>query len=228
MRSSCKKIPACRQDPYSLKLGSVAEKTAILTLPRDKEKNAVKPFIQEKFDDLVGKLLDEADELTKDYQTLNLSTNQNNNDPGEIGKNGGALNSTGAVAATGNKKPPTTDSGGVARTGRQGAGAHGMVADDEGVNRRGRDKALEGQEQVADQKGTIKMQKSDDMQKDTSTGVGGKKVESDDTHFSLADAGKWKDEMTKRLEKPQKKQYIVERQGDKLDPKVAALLARSQ
>lgn len=213
-----------RQDPYTLKLGTVAEKTAVLMLPRDKEKNAVKPFIQEKFDDLVGKLLEEADELTKDYQTLNLSTNQNNNDPGEIGKNGGALNSTGAVAATGNKKPPTTDSGGVARTGRQGARAHGMVADDEGVNRRGRDKVLEGQEQVADQKGTIKMQKSDDMQKDTSTGVGGKKVESDDTHFSLADAGKWKDEMTKRMDKPQKKQYIVERQGDRMDPKVAALL----
>ena len=68
------------------------------------------------------------------------------------------------------------------------------------------------------------MKDSDDMQKDTSTGVGGKKVESDDTHFSLSDAGKWKDEYAKRMEKPQKKQYIVERQGDKMDPKVAAML----
>src|SRR5205085_10462206 len=99
-----------------------------------------------------------------------------------------------------NKKPPTTASGGLSKTGRQGARAHGMVADDEGVDRRGRDKALDGKEQVADQKGTMKMKKSDDMQKDTATGVGGKKVESDDTHFSLHDAGKWKDEYTRRMD----------------------------
>jgi hypothetical protein len=213
-----------RQDPYSLKLGTVAEKTPILKLPKDQKENAVKPFIQEKFDDLVGKLLDETEELHKNYQSLKLSTNQNNNDPGEIGKVGGTLNSTGAVSATGNKKPPTTESGGLSRTGRQGARATGMVADDEGVDRRGRDKALDGTQEVADQKGTIKMQKSDDMQKDTSTGVGGKKVESDDNHFSLHDTGKWKDEYTKRMHKPQKKQYIVERQGDKIDAKTAALL----
>jgi hypothetical protein len=213
-----------RQDPYSLKLGTVAEKTPVLKMYKDQKENVVKPFIQEKFDDLVGKLLDETEEMHKDYQSIKLSTNQNNNDPGEISKVGGALNSTGAVTATGNKKPPTTESGGMSRTGRQGARAYGMIADDEGVNRRGRDKALEGKEEVADQKGSIKMQKSDDMQKDTSTGVGGKKVESDDTHFSLHDTGKWKDEYTKRMEKPQKKQYIVERQGDKIDAKTAALL----
>ena len=94
-----------------------------------------------KFDDLVGKLLDETEELHKEYQSLKLSTNQNNNDAGDISKVGGKLNSTGAVAATGNKKPPTLESGGLARTGRQGARATGMVADDEGTDRRGRDKA---------------------------------------------------------------------------------------
>ncbi len=219
-----KKDSGVRQDPYTLKLGTTSEKTPILNLPKDKEPNTVQPFVQEKFDDLVGKLLDEADELHKNFQSLKLSTNQNNNDPGEISKVGGTLNSTGAVTATGNKKPPTTESGGLSRTGRQGARATGMVADDDGVNRRGRDKALEGTQEVADQKGLIKMKKSDDMQKDTSTGVGGKKVESDDTHFSLSDTGKWKDEYTKRMDKPQKKQYIVERQGDKIDAKTAALL----
>lgn len=213
-----------RQDPYTLKLGTVAEKTPILKMYKDKEGNVVKPFVQEQFDDLVGKLLDETEELNKNYQSIKLSTNQNNNDPGEIGKVGGALNSTGAVTATGNKKPPTTESGGLSRTGRQGARAYGMVADDEGVDRRGRDKALDGKAEVADQKGTLKMTKSDDPQKDTATGVGGKKVESDDTHFSLHDAGKWKDEYAKRMEKPQKKQYIVERQGDRIDAKTAGLL----
>lgn len=211
-----------RQDPYSLTLGKVAEPTPILKMYKDKEGNKVQPFMQEQFDDLVGKLLEEADELDKKYQSIKLSTNQNNNDPGDIGKVGGALNSTGAVTATGNKKPPTTESGGVSRTGRQGARAYGMVADEETFNRKGRDQALDGQEKIADQAGLNKMHKTDENQKDTSTGVGGKKIASDDTHFSLHDTGKWKDEYTKRLEKPQAKENIVERQGDKLDPKVAA------
>jgi hypothetical protein len=213
-----------RQDPNILQLGDSRPKTIKYPTAMDTKQNKVKPFIQEKFEDLVGKLLEEADELGKDYQTLTLSTNQNNNDPGEVSKQGGRLNSTGAVAATGNKKPPTSNHGGVSRTGRQGARAYGMVIGKEGVNRRGREKPLEGQEKAADQAGTIKMKKSDDMQKETSTGIGGRKVESDDTHFSLSDAGKWTDDMAKRMDKPQKKNAIVERQGGKLDPRVAALL----
>ena len=213
-----------RQDPYSLTLGKVAEKTPMLKMYNADKENVVKPFMQEKFDDLVGKLLDEADELSKKYQSIKLSTNQNNNDPGDISKVGGALNSTGAVTATGNKKPPTTESGGLAKTGRQGARAYGMVADDDGFDRRGRDKAQDGKEQIADQAGISKMKKTDDMQKDMATGVGGKKLQSDDSHFSLHDAGKWKDEYTKRMDKAQKKEYIVERQGDKIDAKTAALM----
>src|SRR5436190_3695571 len=127
---------------------------------KDKENNVVKPFVQEEFDDLVGKLLDETEELNKNYQSIKLSTNQNNNDPGEIGKVGGALNSTGAVTATGNKKPPTTESGGLSRTGRQGARGYGMIADDEGVKRRARDKSDEGKEEVVDQTCAIKTQTS--------------------------------------------------------------------
>jgi hypothetical protein len=213
-----------RQDPYTLKLGTVPEKTHAIKLYAGKDKNAVRPFIQEKFDDLVGRLLNEADEMHKEYQRINLSTNRNNDDGGDIGKIGGRLNSTGAVTATGNKKPPTLESGGVARTGRQGARAYGMVADDDTYNRKGRDQALEGQQEIADQAGRNKMRDTDENQKDTSTGVGGKRIASDDTHFSLHDAGKWKDEYAKRMAKPQKKTYIVERQGDKLDPKVAAML----
>jgi hypothetical protein len=224
-RIELKEDSGVRQDPYSLTLAKQPGKTVPLKyIPTDKEKNKVKPFIQEDFDDLVGKLLEEADELHKNYQSLNLSTNQNNNDPGDIGKMSGALNSTGAVAATGNQKPPTLESGGVSRTGRQGARAYGMVADEDTFNRKGRDKALEGQAEVADQAGRNRMKKSDENQTDFSTGVGGKKIESDDSHFSLHDAGKWKDEYTKRMEKPQKKEYIVERQGDKFDAKMAAQL----
>jgi hypothetical protein len=213
-----------RQDPYTLTLGKEPEKTKPMDMYKGKERNTVKPFMQEKFDDLVGKLLEETEDLYKNYQTINLSTNRNNNDGGDIGKIGGKLNSTGAVTATGNKKPPTLQSGGLARTGRQGARAYGMVADQDTYNRRGRDQALEGEQQVADQAGKNKMHETDDMQKDLSTGVGGKKIESNDSHFSLHDAGKWKDEYAKRLEKPQKKQYIVERQGDKIDARTAALL----
>lgn len=213
-----------RQDTDTLKLGNKSEATADLMLPNADKFNKVQPFIQEKFDDLVGKLLDEADELDKKYQQIKLSTNQNNNDPGEIGKNGGAIASTGAVAATGNKKPPTTEGGGVARTGRQGARAFGMVADQVAPDMRGRDKALEGMQEAPDQKGTMKSQKTDDPATDFSTGVGGKKIESDESHFSLHDAGKWKDDMVGRMDKAQKKYQIVERQGEKMDPKVAAQL----
>jgi hypothetical protein len=213
-----------RQDPYTLTLGKEPEKTGAIPMYRGKERNAVKPFIQEKFDDLVGKLLDEADELHKSYQTINLSTNRNNNDGGDIGKIGGRLNSTGAVTATGNKKPPTLESGGVSRTGRQGARAYGMVADQDTYNRKGRDQALEGQQRVADQPGVNKMRETDESQKDSSTGVGGKKIESEDSHFSVKDAGKWKDEYAGRMDKPQRVNHIVERQGDRLDPRVAAQL----
>jgi hypothetical protein len=213
-----------RQDPYILKLGKEADKEQVMDLYKGRERNKVKPFLQEKFDDLVGKLLEETEEIYKNYQTLNLSTNRNNNDGGDVGKIGGKLNSTGAVTATGNKRPPNLQSGGVSRTGRQGARAYGMVADQDTFNRKGRDKALEGEQQVADQPGKNKMRDTDEMQKDLSTGVGGKQIESHDSHFSLHDAGKWKDEYAKRLLKPQANNYLVERQDGKFDAKSAALL----
>jgi hypothetical protein len=214
-----------RQDPGILSLGKVPEKSMPIDPgAADRERNKVRPFVQTEFEDLVGKLLDELDELTKDFQTLTLSTNQNNSDPGDIGKQGGRLNSTGAVTATGNKKPPTTNHGGVARMGRSGARAYGSVLGNEGVARKGRDKAQEGEERAPDQPGSIREKKSDDPYTDTSTGVGGKKVDSDDTHFSTKDAGKWNEDMIRRMGAPQKKNYIVERQGDKFDPRMAELL----
>jgi len=145
-------------------------------------------------------------------------------EPGEIGKQGGDLNSTAAAAATGNMKPPTHDFGGVSRTGRQGARAHGMVAGDESINRRGRDEAQEGQDEVPDQGGQLSETKSSDPQADTSTGVGGKEVASDDAHFSVKDAGEWKDEMADRLKPPNAVNKVVERQGKPLDPAVAEKL----
>src|SRR5262249_4117822 len=43
-----------RQDPYILKLGTVAEKTPIIKMYKEQGQNVVKPFVQEEFDDLVG------------------------------------------------------------------------------------------------------------------------------------------------------------------------------
>src|SRR5262249_32268994 len=140
----------------------------------DRKGNTVKPHIQEQFDDLVGKLLEEADEVQKKYETYNLNMAANINEPGEIGKQGGDLNSSAASAATGNRKPPTTNVVGISRAGRRGARSHGLVIGDESINRRGRDKVQEGQERAPDQEGpAIKEKKSEDMQKDTSTGTGG-------------------------------------------------------
>lgn len=190
----------------------------------DRKANTVTPYIQEKFDDLVGKLLEEADDMKKNYETYNLNAGVNINEPGEIGKQAGDLNSTAASAATGNQKPPTVNVGGASRAGRRGARAHGQVVGDESINRRGRDKVQEGQERVGDQAGTIKEKKSEDMQKDTSTGIGGKKVESDDNKFSVADAGKWSDDILKRMGKAQEKHSIVERQDGKMDHRMAEMM----
>jgi hypothetical protein len=94
----------------------------------------------------------------------------------------------------------------------------------ESVNRRGRDKVQEGQQRVPDQAGTVRETKSDDPQEDTSTGIGGRKVESDDAKFSVNDAGEWTDDMAERMEKPQDTHYMVERQGKKIDASVAELM----
>jgi hypothetical protein len=215
-----------RQDFNILKLAKAPSGTPSFPKQSDREGNKINnPPIQEKFDDLVGKLLEEADEIQKKYETYNLNTSFNINEPGEVGKQAGDLNSTAASAATGNMKPPTSNVGGASRAGRRGARAHGMVVGAESINRRGRDKVQEGQEKASDQAGTIREKKSEDWQKDTSTGVGGKKVEGDnEVKFSVEDAGKWTDDIAKRLGKPQQKNFIVERKDGRLDPKVAAML----
>src|SRR5205807_3727716 len=122
----------------------------------DREGNTVKPHVQEEFEDLVGKLIEEADEMQEKYESYNLNAAFNINEPGEVGKQAGDLNSTAAAAATGNKKPPTVNVGGASRSGRRGARAHGLVVGNESINRRGRDKVQEGQEKVGDQAGTIR------------------------------------------------------------------------
>lgn len=213
-----------RQEFDRLKLGDSRGKSPSFPKQSDREANTVLPPVQEEFQDLVGELLEEADEMRDKFDSYNLNAAFNINEPGEVGKQAGDLNSTAAAAATGNKKPPVNNVGGISRSGRRGARAHGMVVGEESINRRGRDQVQEGQERVADQAGTIREQMSDDPQKDTSTGVGGKKVESDDTKFSVNDVGKWTDDMAKRMGKPQKKNSIVERQDGRMDPRVAEML----
>jgi hypothetical protein len=212
------------QDFNILKLAERPTGEASFPKQSDRKPNAVSPFIQEKFDDLVGKLLEEADDLRKKYETYNLNAAFNINEPGDIGKHAGDLNSTSASAATGNMKPPTGNFGGASRTGRQGARSHGMAVGDKSINRRGRDKPQDGQEKVADQAGSMKEEKSNDPQKDTSAGTGGKKVDSDDTRFSTNDSGKWNDDMANKMDKAQAKHSIVERQDGRMDPRVAELM----
>jgi len=214
-----------RQDFDILKLGGTkGTKTPSFPGTSDTESNVVNAPVQEELKDLVGALLEEADEMQKNFETSSLNTAFNINEAGEVGKLGGDMNSFAAAATTGNKKPPTRNVGGASRSGRRGARAHGIVVGDESVNRRGRDQVQEGQERVADQAGLIKETMSDDPQNDTSTGVGGKKVQSDDTKFSTANVGKWTDDMANRMGKPQNKNYIVERQDGRMDPEVAERL----
>jgi len=175
-------------------------------------------------DDLIGDLLDEAEDLRDQYETYNVANGWNMPKIGGISKQAGGLSSTAAGAATGNIKPPTHDFGGVARAGRLGARAHGLVVGDELINRRGRDQALDGQGQVADQEGEMKETLSEDPQKDESTGVGGKSVRGNRSSFSVKDEGQWKDKMTEKLGPPQGQNQIVERKGKPLNARVAAVM----
>ena len=191
----------------------------------DREGNKMKVEPLEKFQDLVGDLLKEADELRDQYETYNLNKAGQGVEAGDTGKSGGELNAVNAAAATGNKKPPTQNVGGASRSGRQGARAHGLVVGDESINRRGRDEAQKGQEQVPDQAGKIHETKSADSQKDVSTGFGGKEVvSSEENSFSTKDDGEWKDEIADKMKAPQARNLLVERQGKPLDPRIAEKL----
>ncbi len=213
-----------RQDFNTLKL---AEKpTGEPSFPNSSDRKATHatPHIDENFKDLTGPLLEEADLLKEKYETYNINVGVNINEPGEIGKQGGDLNSTAASAATGNQKPPTQNVGGASRAGLQGARAHGAVVGSEGNDRRGRDEAQEGQERAADQSGSIKMKKTGDEAKDTSTGWGGKKVEDQNNTWSLKDAGKWDDDLANRMGKVEATAKVVERADGKIDARVAEML----
>jgi hypothetical protein len=214
-----------RPDLSTLKLGNRIEATGRFDQNDALRPNEmVAPLVPDNIEDLVGKLLEEADEMEERFDNITANSGLTSADPGEVGKLGGRMNSSGATSTTGNKKPPTTNVGGMSATGRQGARSYGKVAGSESPNMRGRDKAQEGQFEVPDQAGVLKEKKTDDMQADTSTGIGGKRVDAEKTKFSTSDKGEWNDKFAERMQKPQEVNTIVERQGKPLDPKVAAML----
>jgi len=214
-----------RQQFAHLSLASTPSGSVSFPEQSDRATNKVNPHVQQEFEDLVGKLLEEADELKNKYDTYNINAGFNIDEKGDVGKQGGDLNSTAAAAATGNMKPPPNDQGGISRQGRMGGRAHGLVMGDEGINRRGRDKVQEAQERIPDQAGVIKQKHSDDEQADISTGVGGKKAETDkETTFNTSGKGTFTDDMAGRMGKVAKRNAIVERQDGKMDPRVADML----
>lgn len=218
-----------RPDLSTMFLGNRIEETKKMSeMGGIRPNEMVAPIITDKIEDLVGKLLDEADEMNEQFESLTANSGLISADPGEVGKLAGRMNSSGATSTTGNKKPPTTNIGGMSATGRQGARSYGKVAGSESINMRGRDKVQEGQFAVPDQEGVLKEKLSDDVQKDQSTGIGGKRVDSEKTKFSLSDKGEWDDKFADRMQKPQAVNTIVERQGKPLDPRVAALLRETE
>ena len=207
-------------------LSLASKPTGQMSFPNssDRQGNSVKAAIQERFEDLVGDLLEEADELKENYETYNLNTAWGINEKGDVGKQGGDLNSTAAAAATGNMKPPTQNFGGASRTGRQGARAHGLTVGNESINRKGRDEAQQGQEEVPEQAGEMKEILSADPQKDTSTGVGGKRIKDPNSTFSTKEAGEWKDEWADKMSPPEARNAIVERKGKPISAEAAERL----
>lgn len=213
-----------KQEFDNLKLATRPSGQMSMPNSSDREGNRVQANVQEEFEDLVGDLLEEADDLRDDYETYNLNTAWGINEAGEIGKQGGDLNSTAAASATGNMKPPTQDFGGATRSGRQGARAHGLSVGSESINRRGRDEVQEGQEDIPSQAGTMKETLSSDPQEDTATGTGGKAVGEEQGRFSDKDAGEFKEEQIENMREPSPANQIVERQGKPLDPRVAEMM----
>lgn len=190
----------------------------------DTPANAVKPHVQEQFEDLVGRLLDEADAYQQQYDTLTRNMAQNIKESGDVGKQGGMMNSTAAAAFTGNQKPPPTDAGGISRTGRQGGRSHGMVAGDESINRRGRDAVQDGQERVPDQDGSLQERMSDDPQKEQSVGQGGKKVAAENVDWNVKDAGTFDESITKKMGAAGPTERRVERLDKPIDARTADAL----
>jgi hypothetical protein len=213
-----------RPDLSTLRLGDSSGPTRKFNEGALPPNEMVAPLIPDKIEDLIGQLLDEADEMGEQFDTLTANSGLISADPGEVGKIAGRMNSSGATSTTGNKKPPTTNVGGMSATGRQGARSYGKVAGNESINRRGRDQVQEGQFAAPDQEGVMTEKKSEDMQPDQATGIGGKRVDSEKTKFSLSDKGEWDDKFADRMQKPQAVNTIVERQGKPLDPRVAAML----
>ena len=188
----------------------------------DREGNTVTPYVMDKFEDLVGDLLVGTQQLTDDYETYNLQKqNTGAIEPGAVGQQAGDMASTAAEAATGNLQPPPNDFGGVSRSGRPGARAHGMMVGDEMTNLpHGFDQAPEGQMRTPDQEGTLKETNPGVPPADASTGLGGKKIETPNpTHFSTKDKGDWMEDTLKRMDRPKDVNQIVERMGKPVDAK---------
>src|SRR5204863_30892 len=64
----------------------------------------IAPLVPDKIDDLIGKLLDEADEMADKFDSLTANSGLISADPGEVGKLAGRMNSSGATSTTGDQK----------------------------------------------------------------------------------------------------------------------------
>ncbi len=182
-------------------------------------------LIQE-YQDVVGDLLDEADDVREEYQSIvNMLLGQDI-EAGSASQAPLSMASVSAAAPTGNMKPDTEEHGGASRIGRQGARATGIAVGDESISRRGRDEAQESSQEIPDTPAPpIKETMSEDPATDHSTGVGGRELESEQqSSFSVKDVGEWKDEMTDRMKDPQSTHQIVERAGAPLAAETADLL----
>jgi hypothetical protein len=176
----------------------------------DKKANSVTPQIQEKFDDLMGPLIDAADLVREDFESYRTQYGGVNAEAGDVGMQGGDLSSTSATAATGNQKQPPNNFGGASRSGRTGARAFGNNVDDVTKNEKGRDKAQDGDENSPRQAGSMKEGPGEPDQ-DASAAYGGKHIDSKDTTFSQRDSAKFKKEAIDTMGDPQEKRKIVER-----------------
>ncbi len=209
------------QDLEILKLGEKPSGQVRFPGQSDREPNQVAVTPQMDMGDVAGPLIPEEPNTDPNYDRNHLNSNARINEPGEIGKQGGDVNSNVAAAPTGNNIPPANEIGGTSRDGTKDSRATGRNISQTANDRRGLDKPQEGSQSGERFPGEIKRVRFTQKDVEPSAGDSGTTIKGEDrNHFAMSNDGQWKTEMSKHMGEPQKENRVVEsvKPGSRFDP----------
>lgn len=210
-----------RQDPSVLTLGTKPMgANPPYSNASDRKANEVRAYLNKDFEDVMGDMIQSTDDANQEYAKLMQNSNFGISEAGDIGRDGGDINSVGANAATGNQEPPPNDAGGASRSGRKGGRSHGNSVSDEDANAQGKSKPLESDD-TQKEDGVIKGKKATGPKTDTSVGTGGKKVEGLDNGFAKnTEKGSFDADDIKDMDPPKEHIEMAQKKGEKFSPEL--------